>query len=57
MKPIKETSEGQIMSDEKNHKVIFVPRHQRHQMNESIQEDETPVIEETEQRHEDGSGA
>ncbi|KLV22292.1 hypothetical protein [Bacillus altitudinis] len=52
MKPIRETSEGQIMWDEKNHKVIFVPRH-RHQMNELIQEDEAPVIEETEQQHED----
>lgn len=50
MKPIKETSEGQIMWDEKNHKVVFVPRHQ---MNGSTQEDETPVIEETEQQHED----
>lgn len=50
MKPIKETSEGQIMWDEKNHKVMFVPRHQ---MKASIQEDETPVIEETEQQHED----
>ncbi|MEC4586491.1 hypothetical protein VSS76_04300 [Bacillus safensis] len=50
MKPIKETSEGQIMWDEKNHNVIFVPRHQ---MNESIQEDEPPVIEETQQHEED----
>ncbi|MCY7541620.1 hypothetical protein P9173_07565 [Bacillus safensis] len=50
MKPIKETSEGQIMWDEKNQKVVFVPRHQ---MNGSIQEDEAPVIEETEQQHED----
>lgn len=50
MKPIKETSEGQIMWDEKNHKVVFVPRHQ---MNRSIQEDKAPVIEETEQQHED----
>ena len=50
MKPIKETSEGQIMWDEKNHKVVFIPRHQ---MNGSTQEDETPVIEETEQQHED----
>lgn len=50
MKPIKETSEGQIMWDEKNHKVVFVPRHQ---MIGSIQEDEAPVIEETEQQHED----
>ncbi|MBY0189153.1 hypothetical protein H7S25_04170 [Bacillus aerophilus] len=48
MKPIKETSEGQIMWDEKNHKVVFIPRHQ---MNGSTQEDETH--EETEQRHED----
>ncbi|MDH6598401.1 hypothetical protein E4T85_00020 [Bacillus stratosphericus] len=50
MKPIKETSEGQIMWDKKNHKVVFIPRHQ---MNGSTQEDETPVIEETVQRHED----
>ncbi|AVM25552.1 hypothetical protein [Bacillus pumilus] len=50
MKPIKETSEGQIMWDEKDQKVVFVPRHQ---MNGSIQEDEAPVIEETEQQHED----
>ncbi|MFP3420643.1 hypothetical protein R0K30_14505 [Bacillus sp. SIMBA_154] len=50
MKPIKETSEGHIMWDEKDQKVVFVPRHQ---MNGSIQEDESPVIEETEQEHED----